>query len=433
MTEDEVTIVATGDLHLGRRPTRIPSELDGPQFSPSEVWRSTVDAALDRAADVVVISGDVIDRENRYFEAFGPFESGVNQLGEADIPVVVVAGNHDFDVLPDLVENVGLSNLSLLGTDGIWERISIPGDDTPVLHIDGWSFPDEHVLESPIESYDLDVPDAPSLGMVHGDLDTTDSDYAPIASSDLEATGLDAWVLGHIHHPAINSHSDPLTFYPGSPQPLDPGETEGHGPWVVHLSGSGEPSIEQLPLSTIQYEALEIDVGGIESANEVPGVFSDRVDDHITANVDTRSLGLLLVRARLTGRTEAHGELVQRREEMEAQLAFKHTTLPVRVDTVEVATVPAVDLSDLAQDDSPVAYLAELLLTIDEGTVRDTQPELVRDAEEALREAYTAGPYAPLRREGEIDEPDSERAIDVLDRQARLLLHELRGQTEEHR
>lgn len=433
MTEDEVTIVATGDLHLGRRPTRIPSELDGPQFSPSEVWQSTVDAALDRAADVVVISGDTIDRENRFFEAFGPFESGVSQLGEADIPVVVVAGNHDFDVLPDLVDNVDLPNLTLLGSEGSWERHSITRDGDPVLHVDGWSFPQEHVLEAPLESYDLDVPAEPSLGLVHGDLDTSDSDYAPISAGDLAATGLDAWVLGHIHHPAIQMDSDPLVFYPGSPQPLDPGETGGHGPWVVRLSGSGEVSTEQLPLSTVQYDALEIDVGGIESANELPGVFSDRVDDHITEAVETSSLELLLVRATVTGRTEAHGDLVQRQAEMEEQLAFKHTTLPVRVDSVEVATEPAVDLDDLAADESPVGYLAELLLAIEEGTAMETYPELVRDAEEALRDAYTAGPYAPLRREGEVDDPDAEDAIDAIEQQARLLLHELRGQPEEHR
>ena len=35
-----------------------------------------VDVAIQQRADIVAISGDLIDRENRFFEAFGPVERG---------------------------------------------------------------------------------------------------------------------------------------------------------------------------------------------------------------------------------------------------------------------------------------------------------------------------------------------------------------------
>ncbi|MFC7197728.1 hypothetical protein ACFQL4_28860 [Halosimplex aquaticum] len=40
-------------------------------MSPKAVWLSTVQEAIDRDVDVVVIAGDVVDQENRYFEAYG--------------------------------------------------------------------------------------------------------------------------------------------------------------------------------------------------------------------------------------------------------------------------------------------------------------------------------------------------------------------------
>lgn len=74
---EEVSILCTSDIHIGRHPTRIPTDLDGPNFSPKAIWQSTVDEAIDRDVDAVVVTGDVVDRENRYFEAYGAFEEGV--------------------------------------------------------------------------------------------------------------------------------------------------------------------------------------------------------------------------------------------------------------------------------------------------------------------------------------------------------------------
>ena len=70
LMNDALELLYTGDLHLGRHPSRIPDDLDGPELSPKAVWLSTVQEAIDRDVDAVVIAGDVVDQENRYFEAY---------------------------------------------------------------------------------------------------------------------------------------------------------------------------------------------------------------------------------------------------------------------------------------------------------------------------------------------------------------------------
>lgn len=430
MNED-ITLLCTGDLHLGRHPSRIPQRLDGSQFSPKAAWRSTVDEAIERSVDGVLVTGDVVDRANRYFEAYGPFEAGLNRLDAADVPVVVVSGNHDFDVLPQLMEGIDLAHVTFLGADGTWERTTIEADGGARVTVDGWSFPREHVIQSPLDEYDHPRPDeGPLIGLVHADLDAPESEYAPVDSSALLDTPADAWLLGHIHRPQVHRQADPLVVYPGSPQALDPGERGSHGPWVLTVDPTGEVEAEQLPLASLRYDELAVDVSEADEPTAIAGIVSDRVSTHV-AEADTGPLELLLARVTLTGRTPAHGALVDEREAIEDQLSFTEGSLTVAVERLAVETRPAIDVEELAEGDSPAAYLADLLVTLESGDTEDLPRQLVADARDAMQRAHAASAYDELRREGAADRPDESDALDALERQARLLLAELLAQKEE--
>lgn len=430
--DDDITLLCTGDLHLGRHPTRIPGELDGKQFSPKAAWRSTVREAIDRNVDGLLVTGDVVDRENRFFEAYGPLEEGLSRLDEADVPVVVVSGNHDFDVLPRLMDDLESESVRFLGGDGNWDRTVIERDGEPITYVDGWSFPDEHVLQSPLGDYDRSSPtDAPLIGLVHADLDSPESEYAPVSSSELVDTPADAWLLGHVHEPQVRRSADPFVVYPGSPQALDPGERGSHGPWVVTVGPAGSVSAEQIPLAGLRYDRLEVDVSRADDAKDVPSIVSDRVSEHVRGGVETGPLGLLLARVTLTGRTTAHGELVDRRESVEEQLSFKEGSLPVRVESLEVETRPEADLEEIAGGDTPAAYLADLLLTLERDEGDEEYRQLVTDARDAMQRAHASSAYDELRRQDGTDSPDETDAVETVERQAKLLLDELLDQKEE--
>src|SRR5690625_7078630 len=96
-----INILVTGDIHLGRRSGSIDnSSLYG---STRYIWEEIVSRAIESSIDIVALTGDVVDRDNRYFEAIGPLQEGFEKLENAGIQVVVIAGNHDFDVLPELL------------------------------------------------------------------------------------------------------------------------------------------------------------------------------------------------------------------------------------------------------------------------------------------------------------------------------------------
>lgn len=430
--DGNITLLCTGDLHLGRHPTRIPGELDGKQFSPKSIWRSTVQEAIDRDVDGVFVTGDIVDRENRFFEAYGPFEEGLSRLNEADIPVAIISGNHDFDVLPQLMDGVEFENVHLLGEGGEWERITFEKDGDPFLSVDGWSFPNEHVLQSPLRDYDCtSATDAPLIGLVHADLDSPESEYAPVNSSELVDTPVDAWLLGHIHKPQKHRSSDPSIIYPGSLQALNPSERGGHGPWMITADSTGIVYDEQISLASLRYDHLEVDVSKADNSKDIPPIVSDSVSEHVHNSVETGSLALLLVRVTLTGRTAAHSELVDEREAIEQQLSFKEGSLPVRVERLEVDTHPEVDLEELAKGESPAAYLADFLLSLEEGERDEDYRQLVLDSQDAMQRAHASSAYDELRREDQADRPDENDATETLKRQAKLLLDELLKQKEE--
>src|SRR5688572_5171381 len=100
-------ILCTGDLHVGRRPSRLAEHIDARRCSCASVWNDIVEYALRERIDLLLVSGDWVDRENRFYEAFGPIERGLRVLDGAGIDTVAVAGNHDFDVLPRLADQLG--------------------------------------------------------------------------------------------------------------------------------------------------------------------------------------------------------------------------------------------------------------------------------------------------------------------------------------
>ena len=134
-----IRILCTGDMHLGRRPTQIPEDADLHALRPTATWHSFVSTAVELRVDAVVLTGDVVDESNKFYEAFSALQSGIERLVNAGIPVLAVSGNHDFDVLPRLVDQI--PNFHLLGRGGQWDDFVLEKDGAHAMRFQGWSFP----------------------------------------------------------------------------------------------------------------------------------------------------------------------------------------------------------------------------------------------------------------------------------------------------
>lgn len=146
-------VLVTGDIHVGLTSTRLPTTFPVEFARAVNGWQAVVDSAIAHRCDLLILTGDIVDQDNKFWEAIGPLASGIHRLVEHDIRTVAVSGNHDHDVLPRLADQfAGSGAFRLLGRDGQWERYSVDVAGQAVLHIDGWSFPNQYVDFDPVEA-----------------------------------------------------------------------------------------------------------------------------------------------------------------------------------------------------------------------------------------------------------------------------------------
>jgi DNA repair protein SbcD/Mre11 len=361
-----ISFLCAADIHLGRRTSRLPREVDNGECSPAAAWFRLVDKAVELAVDGVLLAGDLVDEDNQYFEGRGKLQSGVRKLVENGIQVVAIAGNHDYELLVRLARDI--DGFKLLGAGGKWEEYGIEKDGRVALLLHGWSFPSRHFREDPLAGYPFNQDSkTPSLGLLHCDLDAGSSIYAPVSSAELSSTPEAAWVLGHIHHPGLSAQGSQPIFYCGSPQGLDPSECGWHGAWLLKVKESGVVEREQVQVAGMRWDVCQAD---LSTATDRPS-FEERLASACTGRLeelgeeldDLRALGL---RVQLIGATEVHGKLPQLLANIEIDdLTTEREGLISFVDKVKDRTRPRLDLKRLSGGGSPVATLARDLLLLE--------------------------------------------------------------------
>jgi predicted phosphodiesterase len=396
-TKSTARLLAVGDIHLGRRPSRVPGDLDTRPLTPAAAWRRTVDKAIALQVDAVVLAGDVIESPKDRFEAYPVLEAGVTALLEAQIRVLGVAGNHDVDALPRLASRI--EGFHLLGAGGVWEAVDVAG-----VRVLGWSFPTQVVRHDPLDSPEparlaADARGA-VIGLLHCDRDQSGSPYAPTTSARIDAAPGDAWLLGHIHRPdALHRHP---RGYLGCLSGMDPGEPGARGPWLITVAGAGDVTAEQLPLAPIRYEHVELNVEALGASEavgeELADVAGDALRDALDAHhalIFTEGLHAVAARVLLTGR------VLRRSEVIDAFLAAKPSARQQRdgvewfVEAIKDRTRSAADLGRLAVGRHPAAALARQILAL-QSTEDAEGDRLVREGGAKLRQAASVGAWRDI-------------------------------------
>lgn len=422
-----IKVLATGDVHIGRRPTRLANPGDGQRFSAARMWDAIVDRAVEENVDLVALSGDVVDHDNRFFEATGPLERGLAKLSSHGIPTFAVAGNHDFDVFPRIADVVAADCFRLIGRGGQWEEVMFKADNGQELCLHGWSFPSAHVSTSPLAEYRLSPPSVATLGILHADLDVLDSSYAPVTRAELNSTGVTLWLLGHVHKPDYReAGAGPPVLYPGSPQSLDPGEDGPHGPWLIEVLGPQQVVVRQLDMSTVRYEVLEVDLSGIQTQAGFESHVSQCAREYLDSIVETsQRLEYLSLRLNLTGRTMAFAHIPAWLGPLAEQFERTAGGVTARIDKVFNNTRPELKLDELAEKNDLPGALAQLLLKLQTGYVDEDSTALMREVREKMLGVHSAATYARIDRDAA---PSEDEARDTLIRQGMLLLETLRAQ-----
>jgi len=368
MSDQPLRFLATADVHLGRSSTHVGEEISKDDTATRIIWMDIVELAIERQVEAVLLAGDIIDQENRYFEAWGPLEAGLKQLSGADIRTFAVAGNHDHSVFPRLMEDMGAETFTLLGARGQWEQVTFAPDGHIACNLIGWSFPKQHHSSNPLADFNLDLDrSVPTIALLHTQLNDPKRLYAPVPNSELGQHDIDFWLLGHVHKPQQFKEGSSDVLYCGSPQAMNPGETDIHGPWLITVEPSGEIKSEQIPISRVRYESLPVDLGSMTTTDEVDAELTRAVSefaDSVAIESDGH-LRALSLRVTLRGRTTLHRELPQLVNVVREDLRLTHGRMEVVVDDIVVNTQPALDVAELAKGQDMAGELARLILALE--------------------------------------------------------------------
>jgi len=424
-----LTLLAAADLHLGRRPSRLPAGLTdrilARELGPAGAWERLVDLALEQEVQALLLAGDVVEAEHDFFEAYGELRDGVERLVETDVRVLAVAGNHDTRVLPYLADQ--LEGFDLLGRDGAWESTTVVGDGEE-LTVHGWSFPRPSVRTDPVAGHRFERGPGPNLGLLHCDRDQAGSRYAPVPGRALDAADLDGWLLGHIHRPDSLEAPRPAGYL-GSLTGLDPGEPGPRGPWLLAVERGAIREVTHLPIGPLRWLSVEVDVEQIEEPEEARIRVLDRfraLDEAIRDEwTPPRAVG---ARVTLAGRTRYWRELeaLFEREDPE-ELAIGEGSVIYFVERLRFETLPEIELEELARRDDPAGLLARRLLLLDRSPDDPERTDLVDRARRRLERTARDSAWDGL----EADPPNRSETAEWLRRAGRDALVRLMAQEEQ--
>lgn len=390
-------LLAVGDLHLGRLPTRLPESLGLPlqELAPAGVWDRIVDCALQERVSAVLLAGDIVESDDDFFEALPRLRVGIQRLSDAGIRVLGISGNHDGEVLPSLAEQ--LPAFELIGAGGNWQSITLT-DGGESVDLWGWSFPAIHYDANPLSAFPGRQDSRLTLGLLHCDRDQAGSRYAPVTGADLKDTGLDAWLLGHIHQPDTLGLDQP-TGYLGTASPLDASETGPRGPWLITIENGRLTDWRHCLLAALRWERLDVDLTGVDERSGVDGRLIEaleRLAGELTVTpAQPRAVGL---RLRYTGTSDIVSDQLPAalgREAVSGLPGAEHIAAFVESTTVDLR--PRIDLATLAEREDHPGLLARRLLIL-ERSAEDPERQALIDS--AVTHVRTVADNSQWRRLG---------------------------------
>jgi hypothetical protein len=264
----DLRLLATADLHLGMRFAGYPQAQERLAEARFAVLERLVERANAEGCRLFLIAGDLFERPNLpQREVFRAANTLAEFQGEL---AAVLPGNHDYyageagSLWKSFRERAG-DRVLLLDRPKVYdlrhyglEVLLYPGPCTA-------RHSRQHAL-SWIETRKDPQDGLLRIGLAHGSIEGFSADlegeYCPMRIAELEALGLDLWIVGHTHRPYPEpGSSGGRLFIPSLPEPdgFDC-RHRGHA-WLITASGDRPPQAEQLQTGTYCFlkEELELE------------------------------------------------------------------------------------------------------------------------------------------------------------------------------
>lgn len=217
--------------------------------APLEAFKRGVSIAINQAVDLVLIAGDIYDANHPSLKAQIEFRNQMERLNKADIPVVILHGNHDYLQDDQYLINYG-ENVYLFKDQQV-SFFDIETKAKETVRVYGFSYLQRWIKETMINQFPKNANQTDfTIGMMHGELAHTSSNYAPFTVQQLLDKKYDYWALGHIHQPQSLNQTPPI-IYSGTPQGRHRNEQGDHGAYLVELKKNKPTTTQFVSLAQI--------------------------------------------------------------------------------------------------------------------------------------------------------------------------------------
>ena len=259
-----LTIIHGADFHLDAPFAALTTEQAAQRRAePRQLLDRLADLAQERRADLVLLSGDLLDGGQTYQETV---QALARCLGSIPAPVFIAPGNHDFYTARSIYAGTAWpDNVHIFST------VAVEGVELPELGcvVHGAAFTTPQADRSPLMGFSAPRDGKIHLMALHGDV-AGQGRYGPIDPEDIAASGLRYLALGHVHAcSGLQKAGETFWAYPGCPEGRGFDETGDKGVLAVTIGDDPGPvTAEFVPLAGRRYEIRTVDVTGAESVEQ---------------------------------------------------------------------------------------------------------------------------------------------------------------------
>lgn len=370
------------------------------RHSTRQALSNIVDAAIENDVDFVVIAGDIFDGNWRDFNTGVFFFAQMGRLRQADIPAILLKGNHDAE------SEITKSLRSIPGNVRILDHKkpqTVTLDHIGVA-IHGQSFSERAVTRDLAAQYPEAIDGVFNLGMLHTCMGGYEAHlpYAPTTLDVLKGKAYDYWALGHVHERRVLNDT-PRVVFCGNSQGRHARETGPKGCDLVNVDG-GVVVNEFIPTDAVRWYELAVDIHATPDLDAL----LNQTGSKISELVDGASGRTIALRLRLHGLGRLHRVLVSDFDKAVAELrsvAIDGSDGRAWIERVKLDTRPDYDRVALATRDDPMGELVRLATQLE---ANDT--ELMSLAREALGPMIDKLP-PELKGEMRLDDAEALKAI----------------------
>jgi DNA repair exonuclease SbcCD nuclease subunit len=413
------TVLHAADLHIDSPLLGLERYEGAPVEKLRGATRRALEAlvqhAIDTRVDVVLLAGDLFDRDWKDYGTGLFFNQQMAALRDADIRVVCIRGNHD--AASKISRHLRLpANVTMLAH----ERPETWIDERLGLAIHGRSFATQSETSNLAVGYPVPTKGLVNIGLLHTSVDGREGheNYAPCTIEDLRSKGYNYWALGHVHQAEILC-DDPPVLFPGNLQGRHARETGSKGCVRIDYDGAGRIQHAPCSFDLVRWEAVSVDTTGAKNRDDV----IETAGEVLRALCDRALAPVIAVRIDLVGSTAAHETLLARWESLVAELRDAARDVSdgrLWIERIRVRTQPETPVVRL---EGPFAVLSEVLdeLRRDDGLLSEL-------AKSELNELFRRLPHELAERSGGPGLTDLRWVRTQLDRAERRLSRGLLGE-----